>query len=192
MPSSTVSEMETVAFLGRGYYDNEHQQSMSYCSATSSIKADGQVSTCGEFLKDRLGLPTLWKRDDTPCTPGVNCTVHQCRLFNEYSKQKQPSCARMKQMYDESSCCKNPAKDAVSRVSPCLPGTLWNEHEQGCEAEPLWQLIRRLRYPSDIWDLLSENWGELQLPTISTTEEMPDAFKNMTDRRWPQTLNGLP
>jgi len=179
-------------FFGPGYSVLIRALDSSYCSATPSIKTDGQVSTCGEFLKHRpMWGNVLWKRDDTPCTPGVNCTGHQCRLFYEYTKQKQPSCARMKQMYDESSCCKNPAKDAVSRVSPCLPGTLWNEHEQGCEAEPLEQLIRRLRYPSDMWDLVRENWGELQLPTISTTEEMPDAFKNLTDRSWPQTLNGL-
>jgi len=97
----------------------------------------------------------------------------------------------MKQMYDESSCCKNPAKDAVSRVSPCLPTTLWNEHKQGCEAEPLEQLIRRLRYPSDMWDFIAAGRDTTDLPAISTTEEMPDAFENLTDRSWPQTLNGL-
>ena len=97
----------------------------------------------------------------------------------------------MKQMYEESSCCKSPAKDAVSRVSPCLPGTLWNEHKQGCEPEHIHQLLQRLRYPSDMWGYIAEGWDEFNLPTISTTEEMPDAFRNLTDRSWPQTLNGL-
>jgi len=163
----------------------------SYCSASKSIKDDGTVSTCGEYYASQPGDISMRKNPQTPCIPGVNCTLWDCYMFFEYAKQKQPSCTRMKQMYSESSCCSDPSKDAVSRVSPCLAGTLWNEHKQGCEPEPLIDLLKRYRYPNDKWVFIKTESTDSDYPALSTTDEL-EGLKNQTDRSWPQTLAGLP